>query len=75
MTAIKTKQNELDAKFASMLDSQHGHTQALNEIKSIFSKLLGLGRKNLLTQFKWNQNLPLDNSYNCLIVFQRKHQH
>ncbi len=29
MIAIKTKQNELDAKFASMLDSQHGHTQAL----------------------------------------------
>jgi hypothetical protein len=49
MTTIKTKQNELDAKFASMLDSQHGDTQALNEIKSIFSKLLGLGRKNLLT--------------------------
>ncbi len=45
MRAIKTKQNELDAKFASMLGSQHGHTQALNEIKSLFSKFLGLGKK------------------------------
>ncbi len=26
MIAIETKQNELDAKFASMLDSQHAHT-------------------------------------------------
>jgi len=49
MTTIKMKQNELDAKFASMLDSQHGHTRVLNEIKSMFSKFLGLGGKNLLT--------------------------
>jgi hypothetical protein len=41
MIAIKIKQNELDAKFASMLDSQHAHTQALVDIKSFFFEFLG----------------------------------
>lgn len=41
MIAIKTKQNELDAKFASMLDSQHVHTHALVDIKSMFFEFLG----------------------------------
>jgi hypothetical protein len=40
MTTMETKQNELDAKIASMLDSQHRHTQTFNDIKLIFSKFL-----------------------------------
>jgi hypothetical protein len=41
MIAIETKQNELDAKFASMLDSQHAHTGGFTNIKSMFSEFLG----------------------------------
>jgi cephalosporin hydroxylase len=40
MTTMKTKQNELDAKITSILDSQHGHSQTINDIKLIFSKFL-----------------------------------
>jgi hypothetical protein len=36
MTTIETKQNELDAKFSPILDSQNCHIHAFNEIKSIF---------------------------------------
>jgi hypothetical protein len=41
MTSIETKQNELDAKFTSMLDNQQAQTQAFFDMKTIFSKLLG----------------------------------
>jgi hypothetical protein len=41
MTIIETKQYELNAKVASMLESQQVQTQALNDIKSIFSCYLG----------------------------------
>lgn len=41
MTTMETKKHELDAKIASMLDIQHGHTEAINDIKLIFSKFLG----------------------------------
>jgi hypothetical protein len=40
MTTMEIKQNELDAKIPSILDSQHGHTQTINDIKLIFSKFL-----------------------------------
>ncbi len=40
MRTMETKKNELDAQIASMLDSQHGHTQAINDIKLILSKFL-----------------------------------
>jgi hypothetical protein len=40
MTTIETKQNELDAKVVSMLDSQQVQTQAFNDIKSMFSTFL-----------------------------------
>jgi hypothetical protein len=36
MTTIEIKQNELDAKVASMLDSQQIQTQAFSDIKSMF---------------------------------------
>jgi hypothetical protein len=41
MTTIKTKQNELDAKVVSMLDTQQVQTHALNNIESMFSTFLG----------------------------------
>jgi hypothetical protein len=41
MTTMEAKQNELDAKVASMLDSQQVQTQAFNDIKSMFSTFLG----------------------------------
>jgi hypothetical protein len=36
MIAIETKQNELDAKFTSMLDNQQAHIQALVDMKIVF---------------------------------------
>jgi hypothetical protein len=36
MRTMETKKNEMDAKIASMLDNQHGHTQAINDIVDIF---------------------------------------
>lgn len=36
MTTIETKQNELDAKFISMLDIQHTQIQALVDTKRCF---------------------------------------
>jgi hypothetical protein len=45
MTTIETKQNELDAKFASMLDSQYHHIHTLNEIKSMFFEFLRRQKK------------------------------
>ncbi len=41
MTTIETKQNELGAKFTSMLDNQHTHTQALVDMKMVFFEFLG----------------------------------
>jgi hypothetical protein len=37
MTTLEIKQKELDAKFATMLDSQHAHPQALGDIKTMFA--------------------------------------
>jgi hypothetical protein len=37
MTTFEIKQKELDAKFATMLDNQHAHTQALVDIKTMFA--------------------------------------
>ncbi len=48
MTTIETKQNELNAKFAFMLDSQHVHTQALVDIKSMFFEFLGAQKDPIL---------------------------
>jgi hypothetical protein len=41
MTTIETKQNELDAKFTSMLDHQQVHTQTLVDMKMVFFEFLG----------------------------------
>jgi hypothetical protein len=41
MTTLEIKQKELDAKFATMLDSQHAHTHALVDIKTMFAQFLG----------------------------------
>lgn len=41
MTTIETKQNELDAKFISMLDIQHTQIQTLVDMKMVFLEFLG----------------------------------
>ncbi len=57
MTTIETKQNELDAKFASMLDSQYGHIHAFNEIKSMFFEFLGR-QKELTNPIQMEPKFP-----------------
>jgi hypothetical protein len=41
MTTFEIKQNESDAKFVTMLDSQNVHTHALVDIKTVFAQFLG----------------------------------
>jgi hypothetical protein len=58
MTTIEIKQNELDAKVASISNSQQIQTQAFNDIKDLFSTFLG-GEKKQITIFFQKFNLLL----------------
>jgi hypothetical protein len=47
MTIIETKQNELDAKFTSMLDNQQAQIQTLIDMKIVFSEFLGTQKDHI----------------------------
>jgi hypothetical protein len=72
MTTIETKQNEMDAKFASMLDINMFIFRHF-DIKLLFFEFVG-GRRTRKKLFRWNQILPLNNNYNHLNIDRRKHQ-
>ncbi len=41
LTSLETNQVELDGKVSNVLDKTHANSQALANIKSVFSKFLG----------------------------------
>lgn len=41
LTNLEIRQNELDGNFCDMLDTTHANNQALIDIKTMFSELLG----------------------------------
>jgi hypothetical protein len=53
----------MDANFATMVESQHVHTQVLIDIKSMFFEFLG-GRSTQLKLLKWNKLLLMSNNTN-----------
>ncbi len=72
MIAIETKQNELDAKFTSMLDNQQAHVQALVDMKIVFFELLGSQKDRTNLVLFLEANLALTNNNSHLLCFLKR---
>jgi hypothetical protein len=47
MISLESRHNELDGKFSDLLKKPHANSQALIDIKSMFSKFLGTQKDEL----------------------------